>query len=105
MPHRINARKQIEVPEPARFLPFRRGLTREEIDQQRRTYADFLLDLRQEYWLSQIRLCELAGISRRTLQMLEGGQATANFSTQRRIQKVALALRREQAKEEREEVA
>jgi DNA-binding XRE family transcriptional regulator len=77
-------------------------LTKKE-SQERARVARMWLQLRKNNLLSQVRLADILGISRRTVQLIEAGEVSPRFSTQRKFRDYAEKIKREHARESQRE--
>ena len=77
-------------------------LTKKE-SREREKHARMWLRLRQDNLLSQVLLADILGISRRTVQAIEGGECIPRFSTQRAFKNHKEKLDRERDRDRRRE--
>jgi len=66
--------------------------TPQERKQERDRLAKECLDFRKKYLFSQVKLAEALGISRRTIQMIEGGLTLPHMSTRSKFRDLQEAL-------------
>lgn len=64
---------------------------------ERAMHAKAWLEFRKTYLMTQVRLAEIAGVSRRTIQMIESARSLPHFSTQLRFRELQATYSKEQA--------
>jgi DNA-binding XRE family transcriptional regulator len=66
--------------------------------QERRKHARRWLQFRKDFLYTQEKLAEALKISRRTVQLIEGGRVTPNLTTQRVFRDYSLKCQREEGR-------